>query len=68
MTPLSVKEIHNLANAIVSVEYTDDVRELLDRFEAGSVGLEEVLEQLRHAPGRIRQASFNVVSREGVAT
>ncbi len=51
MKSLSVKEIHKLANAIVSVEYTADVRELLDRLEAGEIGLDEVLTELRGDPG-----------------
>ncbi len=57
MKPLSVKEIHKLANAIVSVEYTEKARVLLDRFEAREVGLDHILTELRSLPSSLLVAS-----------
>ena len=47
MKPLSVKEIHELSRVLVSVEYTEKVRMLLDQFEAGETGLDQVVKKLR---------------------
>ncbi len=51
MKSLSVKEIHELSRVLVSVEYTEKVRVLLDQFEAGEIGLAQVLTGLRGDPG-----------------
>ncbi len=51
MKSLSVKEVHELAKALVAIQYTDEVRALLDGLEAESVGLENLMEELRRASG-----------------
>ena len=48
----SVKEIYELSVALVSVEYTVNVRVLLDRYEAGEISLDEVLTELSYTPGQ----------------
>ena len=47
MKSLSVKEAHKLAEALVAIEYTDDVKTLLERFETGEISLDQVLTELR---------------------
>ena len=47
MKSLSVKEIHELAEALVAREHTDEVKALLERFETGEIRLDELLTELR---------------------
>ena len=45
---MSFTEIRELAQVLVSVvQCMEEVRPLLDRFEAGEIGLEELLMELR---------------------
>ena len=46
MKRLSVKEAHELSRVLVSVDYTEIVGMLLDQFEAGEIGLDELLTEL----------------------
>lgn len=42
MTYLSVREIHEFSTALVAIEYTDDVRELLGPLENSELSVKEV--------------------------
>ena len=47
MKSLSVKELHELSTVLVSIEYTEKIRALLERFETGEIRLAELLTELR---------------------
>ena len=47
MKSLSVKEIHELSRVVVSIEYTDEVKTLLDRFEAEEISFMDLLDHIR---------------------